>query len=202
MGGDEVAPGHANIGIGHRRICQSHRQQRLDLDAYATDRFLDALHGSGIGQPYALMITVLQIVIGQMLFDLRTCAMHQHQSDAKRGQQVEIVRQADEFSVFNYFSAKRDDEGLATKTVDIGRDGTEPGNEIRGSGFDRHLKILTQLLKSPHSVWSADSPAMAAVSVRSTRAPRRMGVKPQSCADSLSARENPPSAPISNIAAP
>jgi len=56
--------------------------------------------------------------------------------------------------------------------------------------------------KSPHSVCIAANPATAAVSVRSTRAPIRIGIKPQCSAVSLSAWVKPPSAPISNTTLP
>ncbi len=137
--GDEVATGYAYVGVGHRGIGQSHGQQRLDLDPHPSCRFLYALHGHGIGQAYSLMVAVFQVHFGQMLLDLRTCAMYQHQSDAQRGQQVEIVRQFDELAVGDHFAAECDDERLATEAVDIGRYGAEPGNEIGGIGLKWHV---------------------------------------------------------------
>ncbi len=78
--GDEVAARHADVGIGHGRVRQTHRQQRLDLDTHAAHRFLHALHGLGIGHAYALMVAAADVVLGQMLLDLRPRAVYQHQA--------------------------------------------------------------------------------------------------------------------------
>jgi hypothetical protein len=59
-----------------------------------------------------------------------------------------------------------------------------------GSEKEQHSDELPRGLvqvKSPHNVCSAASPATAAVSVRITRLPMRMGVKPHNRAVSLSA---------------
>ncbi len=48
------------------------------------------------------------------------------------------MRQFDELAVCHHFATEGDDEGLATEGVDIGRDGTEPGDEISGGGLDGH----------------------------------------------------------------
>ena len=138
--GDEVAARDADVGVGHRRIRQTHRQQRLDLDAHPPDRFLDALHGLGIGEADALMIGAHDIVLRQMLLDLRARAVHQHQPDAEAGKQVEVMRQLDELAVRDHFAAERDHESAPAERVDVRRDGTEPGDEFGGGG-DRHLNL-------------------------------------------------------------
>ena len=61
--GNEVATRHADIRVGHGRIRQSHRQQRLDLNPHPSDRFLHALHGFGIGEPDAVVIAALNVVL-------------------------------------------------------------------------------------------------------------------------------------------
>ncbi len=73
-----------------------------------------------------------------MLFDLRPRTMHQYQPDAQCGEQVEVMSEFDELAIGHHFAAKGDDEGLATEGVDIGRDGTKPGDEISGGGLDGH----------------------------------------------------------------
>ncbi len=72
------------------------------------------------------------LLLFQPLLDLRARAMHQHQPDAQRGKQVEVMRQLDELAIRHHLAAERDNEGLAAESVDIGRDGTEPVNEIIG----------------------------------------------------------------------
>ena len=87
------------------------------------------------------MISVAEIVVCQMLLDLRTRAMHQHQPDAERRKQVEVMCQFDKFSVGNHLTAKGNDKSLAAECVDVRRDGTEPGNEVNRGGGSRHYGI-------------------------------------------------------------
>ena len=54
---------------------------------------------------------------------------------AQAGEQVEIMRQLDKFSVRHHLAAKGHDKGLATKGIDVRRDRAEPGDEFdRGKG--------------------------------------------------------------------
>ena len=142
--GNEVAARHADVGIRHRRIRQPHRQQRFDFHTHPPDRFFHALHGLGIGEADAVMIGVIEIVFRQMLFDLRACAVDQHQPDAEAGEQIEVVRQLNELAVRDHFAAEGDYEGTSAERVDIRRDGTEPCDEVSrcaraGCGDVRHL---------------------------------------------------------------
>ena len=135
--GNEIATRHADVGIGHGRIRQTDGQQRLDLHPDAADGFFHALHGFGIGQADAMVITAFDIVLHQPLLDLRPRAVDQNQPDTQRCQQVEIVRQLDELAVRHHFTAEGDDKRLAAERIDIRRNGAEPGDEIgRRTGWD------------------------------------------------------------------
>jgi hypothetical protein len=93
-----------------------------------------------IGEPDALVVGAFDIVLRQVLLDLRARAMHQHQPDAETGKQVEVMGQLDELAVRDYFAAERDHESASAERVDVRRDGTEPGDEF-GRGGDGHLYL-------------------------------------------------------------
>jgi len=63
--------------------------------------------------------------------------VHQHQPYAQRRKQVEIVRESQEAAVGDDLAAESDDEGLAAKSVDVGRDRLEPVDEPVLSGKPR-----------------------------------------------------------------
>jgi hypothetical protein len=65
--------------------------------------------------------------------------VHQHQPHAQRREQVEIVRESQEAAVGNDLAAESDDEGLAAKSVDVGRDRLEPVDEPVLRGKPRSL---------------------------------------------------------------
>ena len=56
LGGDEITARHTDIGARHRRIRQSHRQQRLDLHAHAPAGLFRARQGDIVGDPQAVGI--------------------------------------------------------------------------------------------------------------------------------------------------
>ena len=80
-----------------------------------------------------MMVMVVNLIVRQMLLDLRARTMYQNQPDTKAGEQIEVMRQLDKFTVSDDFAAECDDKGFATKRIDIGRYRAKPGNEV-GSG--------------------------------------------------------------------
>ena len=73
-----------------------------------------------------------QAATRQFGVDLWPRAMHQHQPNAQRREQVAIVSQALSALARRHLTAKTDDEGLAPEGVDVGRGTTHPGNELGG----------------------------------------------------------------------
>ena len=134
LGGDEVARGHPDVGARHRRIGEPQRQQGFDLDPYRAGGFLDAGQRCVVGDAQAAHIADCGAVLGQARLDLRPYAVYQNQPHAQTVQQVDVVRQLHEAPVRHQLSAKRNDEGLAAKTVNVRRGGAEPVNEM-GSVF-------------------------------------------------------------------
>jgi hypothetical protein len=64
---------------------------------------------------------------------LRPRAVHQHQPDAERGEQVEIVQEAHEAGAFgDQLAAEADDESAAAEGVHVGCDLAEPADESFG----------------------------------------------------------------------
>ncbi|GAB1459147.1 hypothetical protein MASR2M50_09210 [Thauera sp.] len=62
--------------------------------------------------------------------DLRTRAMHQHQADAERGEQVAVVGEALRPLAGRDLAAETDDEGAAAEGMDVGRGAAHPGDEL------------------------------------------------------------------------
>ena len=128
--GDEVAPGDADVAARHRRVGQALREQRLDLEAGHRHRRLDALQRLGIGHPQAMVEARLQPATRLLGVDLRARAMHQHQADAERGEQVAVVGEALRALAGGDLAAEADDEGTAAEGVDVGRGAAHPGHEL------------------------------------------------------------------------
>ena len=79
--------------------------------------------------------------------------MNQHQAHAERGEQVQVVRQVEEAPIADQIAAEGDDEGLAAKSVDIGRDRLKPVDEavltrqtLPGYGMRRFARAAARLL--------------------------------------------------------
>ncbi len=124
--GNVIAGSDANVGARHRRIRQTDREHAFDIHPHRADCVLDVLQRFGVGHPAALHVLVFG---GQTFFYLRPHAMHQHQTHAKRIEQVDVVNQIDEILAQHRFTAKREDKGFAAKSVDIRCGGTKPFDE-------------------------------------------------------------------------
>ena len=68
----------------------------------------------------------------QLLVDLRPKAVHEHELDAHRVQDREVLRERVELAGCDQLTGDRDDEGLAVVRVDVRCHGTEPGHECVG----------------------------------------------------------------------
>src|SRR4029079_10701398 len=75
----------------------------------------------------------------ELRLDLRSRAVHEDKPHAERRQKIQVVRKVKKPSVRDHFAAERDDEGLAAKLVDIGRNRLEPVDEpvLRGQPLAR-----------------------------------------------------------------
>ena len=151
LGGDEVAAGDAHPGAGHRRVRQALGKQGLDLDAGHAHRALDAFQGGAVGYPQALMEMRLQTAPLQLGIDLRTRAMNQHQAYSQAFEQVEILRQrlGGFGPALEHLATEGDDEGAATKGIDVGRGLAHPGHQSRADVCDvplcRHAHSLVDV---------------------------------------------------------
>jgi hypothetical protein len=121
-------------------------------------------------------------------FDLRTRAVNEHELDAQRGKQVQIVREVDEAAVGDEITAERDDEGLAAKGVDVGSNRLKPVDEAilarkplpARRGRARNRAITRSFVVSfdrnqdaPRAGWSSE--AIPACSLLCNIASRRQG---------------------------
>ncbi len=69
----------------------------------------------------------------QLRFDLRTRAVHQHEANAERGEQVEIVQETGEAPALGHqLAAEADHEGAPAKSVHVRRRLAEPAHESFG----------------------------------------------------------------------
>jgi len=130
LAGDEIAADHANPAVGHRRIRQALREQRLDFQIDAAHGVEHAIQRLRIGHAVAAVIARLDVLLAQLFLNLWPRAMHQDQADAQAGQQVHIVGQGLGKFAFGRLAPEGDDKGLAPEGVDIGRDRPEPGDEV------------------------------------------------------------------------
>ena len=66
----------------------------------------------------------------QLLGHLRPKAVHQHELDAHRMQDGEVLHEGVELACGDQFTSHGHDEGLAVIGVDVGRDSAKPGDEV------------------------------------------------------------------------
>ena len=118
--------------VGHGRVGQPHRQQRLDLHPQLAARLLHAGQGSLVGDAGAAHIAGARAASGELGVDLRARAMHQHQPHAQRGQQIQVVSERDELAIGHHLAAECHHEGPAAERVDVRRRGAEPVDEAFG----------------------------------------------------------------------
>ena len=129
LGGEVVAARHAVARVGHRRIREAERQQRLDARAHLSRRFEHAVHRVAVGDAHAVRIAARNALRRQDRLDLRPAAVRDDQLDAEAVQQVEVVDDAEERVVGDHFAAERDDERLAAKRMHVRRRGADPVHE-------------------------------------------------------------------------
>ena len=91
--GDEVARVDADLRARHRRARQPLREHGLDLDAQHARRLLDRHERGVVGDAQALRVARAHAACLELGFDLRPRAVHQHEPDAERRQQVEVVHE-------------------------------------------------------------------------------------------------------------
>ena len=158
---DEVSRGDADIGAGHRRIGQSHREQRFHLYANCSGRLFDAGQCGIVGHPQAVDDLHLRIAQTQARLDLWPSAVHQHQADAEAVEQRDIVRQAGETAVAQRLAIKGENEGAATMGVDVGRGVAKPFDERIGAGCALfcHWIEFPLICGSSHSI-NSNSPCL------------------------------------------
>ena len=132
--GEEVARHHAHDRVGHRRVRQALRERGLDLEAQLAGGLLRAVERDRVGDAQAVAEARRVALDAQLLVDLRPEAVHQHQLDAHRVQDRQVLREAVELAGGDQLAGDRDDEGLAAVGVDVRRDGAEPRHE--GVGED------------------------------------------------------------------
>ena len=134
LGGDEVAGHGVDLGAVHGRVGQAHAQQRLDLQTDGADRVHDAAQRLARGDAQAVVVGRGQPVLDQVLVDLRARAMHQHQLDAQRVQQRDVMHDVAEVLVVHGLAAEQQHEGLAAMPVDVGRGVAEPVHVLVAHG--------------------------------------------------------------------
>ena len=133
--GEEVARDDADDGVGHRRVRQALRERGLDLEAQLAGGLLCAVERDRVGDAQPLAVARLVALRAQLLVDLRPKAVHQHELDAHRLQDREVLRERVELAGGDQLAGDRDDEGLAVVGVDVRRHGAEPRHE--GVGEDQ-----------------------------------------------------------------
>ena len=93
--GEEVARHHAHRRVGHRRVRQALRERGLDLEAQLAGGFLRAVERDRVGDAQAVAEARRMALGAQLLVDLRPKAVHQHELDAHRVQDRQVLHEAD-----------------------------------------------------------------------------------------------------------
>ncbi len=128
--GDVVAGGDADLRAGHGRVGQALREQRLELDAQHAHRLLHRDERGLVGDAQALRVLRAHAARLQLRLDLRPRAVHEHQADAERGEQVDVVDEAREARALGeHLSAEADHEGAAAERVHVRRHLAQPAHE-------------------------------------------------------------------------
>src|SRR6476469_2218117 len=88
-----------------------------------------AVQRLGIGHAKSAIVLAGDTLLLEDGFDLRPRSVHDDQTDAQALQQVEVMNDAEEGLVGDDLAAESDDEGLATKRMDVGRGRADPLHE-------------------------------------------------------------------------
>ena len=142
---DKVAAHHVDVRALQRRITQAHRQAGGDIELQQTRRLFDQFEGFRIRHAGMFVVDRLMVMGGQVGFDLRTCAIHHHQTDAEAVQQADIIDDTGKVLMLNGFAAKHDDKGFPPMGVDIGNRMAESLDQF-GSAFLNHDTTLNECL--------------------------------------------------------
>ena len=113
------------IGVFGRPL----REGGFDLEAQLAGGFLRAVERHAVGDALAVR-EARGVALGlELLVHLRAKAMHQHQLDAHRVQDREVLHEGVQLARGDRLADQPDHEGLAVVGVDVRRDRAEPGNE-------------------------------------------------------------------------
>ncbi len=130
--GDEVAGDDADRSMRHRRVRQALAERGFDIEAQFAGGFLRAFQRGGVGDAHAVVESRLDLPQCQLFRHLRARAVHDHDLDAQRVQQRQILRQDRQCAGSDQFARKGDDERPAAESVNVRRDGTQPLDELNG----------------------------------------------------------------------
>ena len=139
LGYNKIAGHCTDRAVGHRRIRQALRKQRIDLQIDAANGIDHTIKRSGIGNAIARVRLRFQPLFAQLFLNLRPCAVYQNQTDAQRRQQVGIVSQASRERAGDGPTAESDDERLATEQVNVGRNRTKQRDKMGRTQFFSHV---------------------------------------------------------------
>src|SRR6185437_1105611 len=129
LGRQEVAADDPDARARHRRVGDAEGQQRLDAAARMAGSLEHAVERLGIGHAQPAVVLAGDTLLLEDGFDLRPRSVHDDQTDAQALQQIEVMHDAEEGFVGDDLAAESDDEGLATKRMDIGRGRADPLHE-------------------------------------------------------------------------
>ena len=160
--GEEVARNHAHPRIGHWRVGQALAEGRLDLIAQLAGGLLCAVERDRIGHADALVVARRVALEAQLFVHLRAKAVHQHDFDAHRLDQRQILHDVLQLACGHRFPGQADDKDLVAKLVDVGRNRAKPRHEGEvedgghGSGLDAGENACTDVgVTSVCRVWGS-----------------------------------------------
>ena len=127
----EIARHHPDPGIGHRRVGQPLREPRLHVVADRAGRFLRAFQCHRVGDAQTVVVLRCLPAKPQLLVDLWPAAIDDHDVDADRVKQAQILDQRIERTAGGRHLARNaHHEGLPPELVDVGRHLSQPVHEL------------------------------------------------------------------------
>lgn len=124
--GDKIATDDRNVRARHRRIGQPHRQTGVYSGSHLIDRLHDGGHSGALADADVIVVTRCDLVFLELLFNLATAAVYDHQFDTEVMAQCDVMNQILKDFGLDHLARQNDDKRFLAKSIDIGRSAPKP----------------------------------------------------------------------------
>ncbi len=144
LGDDKVTTDHVDLCALHRRVRQAHGQPGSNIKLQRTGYLLNDLESGFIGDPHALMVGRLNLIVSQGFVYLWPGAIDQYHLDPQAMQQSNIIDDGAKLRLSQRLAPQHHNKCLAPVSIDIGSRMTKTINQFCGT----HLGIYLTLVKA------------------------------------------------------